>query len=175
MKAQRYVEGIEEKLSKFFNIEKAYLYNEIEFDLFAKSFIRNERYIASKKIKIYSFENSELYFVKRCEVLNEENFLQLINTFRNASEELVNPHSEHMSTIITGIVIVERELSEELRKNIEKFKFNRSFAFGFKGWTYTRLVAADLSKGEVITNRRGREVKDIIRFLKCKRIAGKGG
>jgi len=64
-----------------------------------------------------------------------------------------------MSTVINGVLILEDGFEENLKKSIEKFKFNRSFAFGFKGWAYIRLLVVDLSKGEVITNKRGKEVK----------------
>ncbi|AOY75011.1 hypothetical protein [Clostridium formicaceticum] len=159
MKAQNYIKNMGERLWKYFDVEKAYSYKEIEFDLFAKSLVRNERYIASKKIAIYGFENHEYHFIKHYQVLKEESISRFLSVLSSAAEELVNPHPEHMSTIITGIIVVEKEISEELRRTIKKFKFMCSFAFGFKGWTYIRLVVVDLSKGEVITNKRGREVK----------------
>lgn len=159
MKTESYLENLEMKLSKYFDIEKPYSYLNTEYQLFAKSFIRSERYIASKKLTIYAIENNEFTFVKTFTKLEEKGFEQFTENLLRATEDYVDPHSEHMSTVITGIIVVEKGIEEGLRRMIEKFKFMRSFAFGFKGWVYIRLLVVDLDKGEVICNRRGREVK----------------
>ncbi|SNT05945.1 hypothetical protein SAMN05446037_103624 [Anaerovirgula multivorans] len=159
MKIEYYLENMEIKLSKYFDIEKSYNYINTEYQLFAKSFIRSEKYIASKKLTIYAIENNEFIFVKTFTELEEKELLQFTDHLMRAAEDYVDPHSEHMSTVITGIIVVEKGSGKDLRKMIEKFKFMRSFAFGFKGWVYIRLLVVDLDKGEVICNRRGREVK----------------
>lgn len=159
MKIESYLENMEIKLSKYFDIEKPYNYINTEYQLFAKSFIRSERYIASKKLTIYAIENNEFIFVKTFTKLEVKELLQLTDHLKQAAEDYVDPHSEHMSTVITGVIVVEKAIEEDLKKVIEKFKFMRSFAFGFKGWVYIRLLVVDLDKGEVICNRRGKEVR----------------
>ena len=161
MKPEEYVTLIERKLSKYFDTEMPYIYNNMEFQLFAKSFIRNERYIASKKLTVYAFENNEFTFAKTFEELGETELYRFIDQLKGATEDYVNPHSEHMSTVITGVLIVEKGLEEGLKNIVKNFKFMRSFAFGLKGWVYIRLLAIDLDKGEVICNKRGREIKKI--------------
>ncbi|SET11925.1 hypothetical protein SAMN05660297_01472 [Natronincola peptidivorans] len=159
MNTEKYLEGIEQKLSRYFDIEKAYKYKNIDFEMFAKSFVRNERYFASKKFTIYAYESNENIFIKCISRLDEATLLQIKDHLKSATEDYVKPHSEHMSTIITGIVVVENGIEEHLKKMIQKYNYLRSFAFGFKGWVYIRLIVVDLKKGEVLTNRRGKEVK----------------
>lgn len=159
MNSNELIGNIQNKLSKYFDIEETYTYKNIDFNTFAKSYVRNEKYIASKKAVIYAFENNEFIFVKSYANLDEKKLLQFQSTLINATEDFVNPHSEHMSSIITGIIVLESSLNKELEKEIEKFKFNKNFAFGLKGWVYIRLLVIDLSKGEMITNKRGREVR----------------
>lgn len=159
MNSQTYLEIIEKKLSGYFDIEKPYVYRDTEYEVFAKSFIRNEKYFASKKLTIYAFENNEYTFVKTFSKLSEKEFLQVTEDLKKAAEDYVDPHKEHMSTVITGVIVVDNSLEDDLKKMVEKFSFSRSFAFGFKGWVYIRFLVVDLNKGEVISNKRGREIK----------------
>jgi len=159
MHLDTYLQNTEKKLSKYFNVKRAYAYKNLDIDLFAESFIRNEKYFATKKATIYAFENIEYNFIKSYKYLEENELNSFLKVLEDATEDFVNPNNEHMSTVINGILVVENKFMEGLKQNIEKFKFDRSFAFGFKGWTYIRLIVIDLSKGEVITNKRGKEVK----------------
>jgi len=156
---EKYLQDTERKLSKYFDIKKSYQYKDLNMDLFAESFIRSERYFATKKATVYAFENNEYNFIKSYKKLEKNQLNSFLEVLKSATEDFVVPHNEHMSTVINGILILENGLEENLSKSIERFKFTRNFAFGFKGWAYIRLVVVDLSKGEVITNKRGKEVK----------------
>ena len=48
-----------------------------------------------------------------------------------------------------------------LSNKVEKLKYQKSFAFGLKGWADIRLILVMLDTGEVITNKKGREVKEV--------------
>jgi len=159
MNLDNYLQVTEKKLSKYFNIKRTYNYKDFNIDLFAESFIRNEKYFATKKATVYAFENNEYNFIKSYGKLEEDHLNTFIAVLKNATDDFVSPHREHMSTVINGIIVVENGFTENLKRSIEKFKFHRNFAFGFKGWAYIRLIVVDLSKGEVITNQRGKEVK----------------
>lgn len=160
MEANIYIEHKEKSLSRYFDITKDYKYKNLNVDLFCESFIRNEKYFFTKKTTLYAFETNEYKFMKTYKTLKENDLNIFLDLLKNSTQDFVTPHEDHMTTIINGILISEDEIKENLKKNIKKFNFNRSFAFGFKGWTYIRLIAIDLSKGEVITNKRGKEVKD---------------
>jgi hypothetical protein len=131
----------------------------MEMDLFARSFIRNERFIASKKLTVYAYENNEYCFIKKNKTISKESFSQFTDFLKGAVNEYVTPHGEHMSSVITGIVVLEDDPGEEMRKQFKDFKYHKSFAFGFKGWVDIRLILVVLDKGEVITNKKGREVQ----------------
>jgi len=146
MDIHKYLETTEQKLSKYFDIKKPYRYKDLNMDLFAQSFIRNEKYFVTKKAIVYAFENNEYNFIKSYKNLDENQLNSFLDILKNATEDFVNPNNQHMSTVINGIIIVNDGFREDLKKIIEKFKFNRSFAFGFKGWSYIRLVVVDLNK-----------------------------
>lgn len=165
MNSENYLISTETKLSKYFNITKSYNHVGLNIDLFALSFIRNERYMLSRKATIYTFENYEYVFVKSFKDLELGQLNRFLNALKEATKIFAHPIDGRMSTVITGVLVLDNELEESLKPHIKKFKFERSFSFGFKGWTYIRLVTVDLSKGEVITNKRGKEVKKFYKII----------
>lgn len=165
MKAGEYLNLLESRYGKYFDIEKNMIYQGIKLDLFAKSFIRNERYIASKKLTVYAYENNEYCFVKQWEALNEDQLHQFVDLLKSAVDDYIIPHEEHMCSIITGVLLLEKEPDRELQRRVKKFKFHKSFSFGFKGWADIRLILVALDRGEVIANKKGKEVLKFYRIF----------
>lgn len=161
MEREKYLQLIEERLQHYFDMERNHEYQQMNFDLYAKSKIRSERYFASKKLKIYAMENHEHVFVKKIDVLTGLELNDYWNILLKAAEEKVNPHDEHMSTIITGTIVTEIDPKENVIQQLEKKKYNKSFAFGLKGWVYIRLVAVNIATGSVYYNKRGKEVQEV--------------
>jgi hypothetical protein len=48
-----------------------------------------------------------------------------------------------------------------ITKIISNFKYNKGFAFGFKGWADIRLVLVSLNEGFIATNKKGKEVIEL--------------
>jgi hypothetical protein len=165
MEYKAYLDQIEKKLSPYFNIQKDYPYKDMEFDLFAQYFLRNERYMISKKITIYGVENNEYCFIKRFPELDEYKLQQYLNHLEMAVEDFVKPHEEHMSSMITGVILLPKKCNEALIDKIKKFKFHKNFALGFKGWADIRLIIVFLDEGEVISNKKGKEVANIYKLF----------
>jgi hypothetical protein len=67
----------------------------------------------------------------------------------NAANELVKPHEEHMSSIVSGILVSEQGFEPEAIRIGTGFKYERSFWFGLRGWCSVRLLLVDLSSGPV--------------------------
>ncbi len=158
MEFKDYKENIKDRLSRYFNVEEKYTYSNEEFDLFAVSNVRNERYMASKKLTIYAFENDQYCFMKHYKELSRKELEEIIGILKNSIKDYIDPHHEHMSSTITGILVVDELKEDDLIKNIQRFNYQKSFAFGLKGWADVGLVLVDLNKGEVITSKKAKKV-----------------
>lgn len=152
-----YKEKIQNRLSRYFDLKEDYIYKNEKFDLFAVSNIRNERYMASKKLTIYAFENDEYCFIKNIGDLNKTKFEEIINILKESVVDFVKPHNEHMSSTITGVLAVEGTIEEEIVRRIKRFNYQRSFCFGLKGWADVRLFLIDLEKKEVIPSKKAKK------------------
>ncbi|SHJ83493.1 hypothetical protein SAMN02745975_02995 [Geosporobacter subterraneus DSM 17957] len=149
---------LEERLRRNFDIEKDYVYRETKLDIMAKYNIRNERYIATKKATIYAFENNEYCMIKHFQRIDKDGLHTYTELLKSAVEDFVKIHDEHMSTLITGVIVLDEHPDDEIIHLVKKFKFHKSYAFGFKGWADVALVLVSLNQNEVITNKKGKEV-----------------
>lgn len=161
-----YLENISERLSRYFDINQNFLYRDMEYQLQAKSFIRNEKYLGSKKLTLYAYENNEHCLVKHYQNMDSGGLRCFLDNLKAYTIENVKPHDEHMLSIVNGVILMEEFDNAEIQREIENYKFYKSFSFGLQGWVYQRVLLVNLGSGEVITNRRGREVA---KFYKIKK------
>ncbi len=164
MEFAQYLDNIEYKLQNSFDITRNYILNNYTYDLFARYYLRNEKYILVKKATVYAFENNEYCLMKYYKEFNADNYDTFTKSLINSIESIVKPSNEHMSSIITGVVVTDRihqDNLEHIRKKIEQFKYNKGFAFGFKGWADIRLILVSLNEGLIATNKKGKEVSSI--------------
>jgi len=161
MELTTYLDLVQNRLTAYFDIHRPFEYHQTSFDLYAKSDIRNERYFASKKIKVYAIENKEHVFMQFVESPSLKTVDDFWETLVKAAEELPEPHEEHMSTIINGVLVTPHGVDAETEKTVEKMKHEKSFLFGLKGWVYIRLVVVDLGAETLVHNKRGKEVREL--------------
>jgi hypothetical protein len=159
----RYLENVSEKLKYNFDFIENINYEDIEFSLTAKSNIRNERYVGSKKTVIYAYENNEYCFFKTIDNVSSVQIDKIAKVLKKAADEYVEPSDEHMSTTFTGIIVTKEPINSQLEEKIKKFKYQKSFKFGFHGWASVRLIVVELSTGKVIGSR---EAKKVSKFYK---------
>lgn len=156
-----YLENLEKKLQSCFDIEKNYSYKELEYDMYAEYNVINARYFMMKSAKVYSIESNEYCFIKHYEELDAYHLELFINNLKSAVTDFVKPHEDHMSSVITGVIVVDQSYSQDLINIIKKFKFHKGFAFGYKGWADIKLVVTTLNTGEVITNKKGGDIQKV--------------
>ncbi|MBA1333647.1 MAG: hypothetical protein HPY66_0040 [Firmicutes bacterium] len=164
MNFENYICSLKDRLSRYFDLQEGFEFEGMEFDLYAKSFVRNEKYILSKRFTIYGFENNEYCLIKCAEQVDDDAIDAFIDRIKSAVDRFIIPHEEHMSSIVTGVLVVGHTPGRQLINKVKKFKFHKGFAFGFKGWADIRLILVDLSTGEVVTNKKGRDVEKFYRI-----------
>lgn len=164
MELEAYIEELEKKLIRSFDIYRNYEIDDKKFDLYARYHLRSEKYFLTKSAKIYGMENNEYVLMKMMENLNNRDLEIFINSMIDSIGELVELHDEHMSSIITGVVLIDKSLNEiddDVLKKISRFKYHKGFSFGFKGWVDIRLLLVSLKDGSNIANKKGKEVSEI--------------
>jgi len=169
MEMDLYLDELEKKLMRSFDIYRNHEIKKEKFDLFARYHLRAEKYFLTKSAKIYAMENNEYILVRKIKNLDKNELKRFTDHLVSSIDELVVVHDEHMSSIITGVILVEgplNEIDDYILKEIRKFKYHKGFSFGFKGWVDIRLIVTSLNDGSNIANKKGREVSEIYGFTR---------
>lgn len=155
-----YVDFLKVKLRRYFNIHENVKYDDMHFDLYAEFKKRNSRYMLSKKIEVYGFEENEFLFYKNIENEIKVEDIDKITLFLNDNlSNIIEVNNDHMSTLVTFILKVNTPINDMLKNKIEKFKYYKSFMFGFKGWVNCKIIVLDVND-EIITNKLGKKDKE---------------
>lgn len=167
-----YLEVITKRLMPYFDLSKDEKVAGKQMNLVARFNMRNEKYFFIKNITLFAYENHETVLVRRESELTEETAKEFCTYLKKAVTELVNPNDEHMSSVVTGILVATEGITPKARKVIESFHYSRNFKFLLQGWCDVRLLAVDLTTCEVYSNRAGRPVREAYRVPKGKEVQG---
>jgi hypothetical protein len=164
MLLSQYLDQVEEKLCGSFNIQRDCRIENDRYDLFAEYHLRGEKYIAVKKAVIYAIESHEYCMVKYIENLDNNELNAFVDALTRSARTVVKPSSEHMSSIVTGVIVADnivQERKKEIVTCVNRFKCHRGFALGLKGWMDIRLLVVSLKGGLVAACKKGKEVSAV--------------
>ncbi len=160
-----FINNFKESYSHMFDFFDNYQYADREFLLYAKYYQKNTRYFASKKIEIYSFSNDEHIFIEDINSTFTAKHLENVEYFVKSNMlDIVKPSDEHMSTIITMVVVCDG-VEEEVKKKIRKFKLHKSFKLGFNGWLDTKLIVIEKGKNIAYENAKAKGDAIKLKFI----------
>ena len=157
MDTHSYYNILEERLKMNYDIEKNITIDRLSVDLFARLDMKHEKHFGPKSATVWRIENYEYVFVKSFEKLDNKQLENFQEFLKNAIRQFVKPNGDHMSSTITGVMIMDN-FPAELEPIIRKFQFRRNFAFSLKGWAEVRLIVVDLHSNRVISNKKAKEV-----------------
>jgi len=159
IKLQEYLETLRGKYEAYFDIYPDYSILNRRLDLYACCHVRNEKFFVTKKASLGAWETNEYCLIEGHSTEIYAPQVQNFTTFLiNAARELVKPHKEHMSSVVTGILVSELGFDSEAIHIGTRFKNSRSFWFGLRGWYSVCLLLVDLSSGQVYASPKGKEV-----------------
>ena len=126
---------------------------------------RDSQYVLVKKAELWAAESHEYLYLWETERLDQGLLEEVFRRTLADGEPRVRPHSQHMYTYLTAVVVcgsVDRETLEQLKK----LRKRREFRLSLHGWMEFRIAAVELSTGEIVTNRAGRGLgKDLGRLV----------
>ncbi len=139
----------------------------------ATGYLSNEsqQYFLVKAAHIASVNSYEHVYFKKCDELDIGTLNDLDRTAWEDGLSRVRPSADHKNTDVALIVIADRVL-EEVKSAIDTYKHSKNYKLGFFGFSNYRLVVIEALSGLILTNRRGRDLKDFIAHI-IKKV-GKG-
>ncbi|MCL0079393.1 hypothetical protein M1O18_00570 [Dehalococcoidia bacterium] len=159
MKLEEYLKILQARYEACFDTSPDYSILGRRLALYACCHMRNEKFFLSRKATLGAWETNEYCLVEgRSDRIYPSDVQDFTAFLVNAANELVKPHEEHMSSVISGILVSEQGVDPEAIRIGTRFKHDRSFWFGIRGWYSVRLLLVDLSSGQVYASPKGKEV-----------------
>lgn len=146
--------------TNYYDIERDRPEGDGEFIASAQFHSRSEKYVLSKKAKLWGLEQNEYVYFFMGEA-DTDKIGSLIQKAIDLAMPQIKPHSEHMYSHITLIALSDR-LDDAARSAIKKARFQKSFRLSLHGWVEFRIAAVDFSDGSIISNKAGKSVRVLL-------------
>lgn len=160
MKAAEYADYLTRRLEGSFDLEYGKTIDNMFFDITGKYFSRSARYMVSKNLEIYAQQNNEYVLFKKYDrAVDEDDIDGLYHFLKRNVDDLIDLNEEHMESVVILLVSCRFPVEESTRRRIEKFKFYKSYKFGFNGWVNGKIIVVDPTNGKYISNKFGRRVE----------------
>ena len=167
IKTSEYLDITLARYAGSFDITKEAEINGRIYPAFGRFTSMGEKYVLSKKARLWAFEAFEyILFLEE-----EECTLELLEQIRKTMIEHMEPEyvrahkkypdENHMYSYLTAAIICEKKPTEEVLRAIKKFKFDKGYLFSMRGHTEAHLVVADMETEGVYVNGAGRALKKI--------------
>ena len=121
-------------------------------------YLRDENYLISKKHVLSAVENYEYVYFYLTEHLTAEDLQKQIEVSRNAGMSHIKPHKEHMSSLVTLVVLADT-IDPEAKTLIKKTRFRKNYRLALHGWMEYQIAAMEISTNSFLSNPAGRNAK----------------
>lgn len=145
-----------------------------QFPGYAEFHTHGEKFVLSKKAKLWEVNAHEYLFFVTTELLDESLFKELVSFMTTEALAKIELVPDHMTSYLTLVVIAD-EVSEPVLRLVRTTRFRKNFLLGFRGWADLRLAVIDLQDNNVVTNGQGKEIKESLQANLRKALQAKEG
>ena len=124
-------------------------------------YLRDENYLISKKHVLSAVENYEYVYFYLTEHLTAEDLQKQIEVSRNAGMSHIKPHKEHMSSLVTLVVLADT-IDPEAKTLIKKTRFRKNYRLALHGWMEYHIAAMEISTNSFLSNPAGKGARKIL-------------
>ena len=164
MTKETFLEKLLPSYQTYFDIQYNVNIDTRQYPAIAQFHSRSEKYVLVHSAKIWATEMNEYAYFAFEDVPTMDDFLSLKKDVLQLGLAQIKPHSEHMYSYVTLIIVADL-LPEEIVKEIEKAKYHKTYLFSIYGWMHLRIAAVDLSNGKVYSNKRGKELLPLLQNI----------
>ena len=142
----------------WFDVTRDIEYAGHRFEGYAEFHSLGEKYVLTKKAKLWEVEAHEYLFFKLVDDLDLATYESYLDYMKTQAVNKVQPGPNHMSSYVT-LVIVANRIAPDAAKALRKTSYHKTYKFGLQGWAEFRFCAVDLGAQQVITNAMGKTMK----------------
>lgn len=123
---------------------------------------QGERYVLTKRAKLWEVASNEYVFFDTVGFLEEGAFDEMVSFMKlQALPEVVHPHPDHMFSNLS-LVLIADSVAPGVERAVRRVRFRKNHKLGLWGWSDLKVAVVDLSCGEsgrVMTNAAGKNLR----------------
>lgn len=165
---QKFVHELTNKYVPFFDVERDEILGSTPLAFKAEYKRRDERYMITKNIKIWSVENQQFVFVSMMPKIVTVDFIeQFKRDLEKSIQKYIPKHGEHMSSVFLGIIVTDQNIEKKVLKGVKRYRKVKFIKFGFHGWAEIYVAIVDIKQMQLFIHPKGRQfVKPIETMLR---------
>ncbi len=126
---------------------------------------RESQYVGFKSAELWAAESHEYLYLWDVGELTPEKVQKIFDRVLDDGEPRVKPHSQHMYTYLTAVVLYDSTDAAALAQ-LKKLKKRREFKLSLHGWMEFRIAAVDVSTVEFTASRSAKCMeKDLVKLV----------
>lgn len=158
MTKQERLEKLLNAYSHHYDIERNVVIDGVSFPAMAIYYLRDENYLISKKHVLNAVENHEYVYFYLTDHLDAETLQSQIDFTRNDGLGRIRPHKEHMSSMVTMVILADT-IDPEAKALIKKTRFRKNYRLALHGWMEYQIAAMEISTNSFLSNPAGKNAK----------------
>lgn len=160
-KLQDVLDNLMKQYEGYFNVEIPHTYGNRVLLAYAQYIQRMEKYVLVRKAQLYATESNEHVFFVHAPHLNDATWEAEKTFIIDAEKDYVVPHSEHMYSYMTLILLCDH-IDPDVKKKIKRTSYTKNYKMSMHGYSMVRVAALDLSDESIVVNAQGKEIKKVL-------------
>lgn len=157
----------------YYDVTCGYRFAGRTFPGYAEFHSHGERYVLSKKAKLWEVDAHEYLFFDTAPVADGAYLEELIAFMTGPVLGKVEPKPDHMASYLSAVVIADRA-DVAAPALVRRARFRKNFRLGLRGWADLRLAVIDLQGYNVCTNGQGKQMRGVLEANLAKAVAAAG-
>lgn len=153
-----YLDRLLAKYSGTFDIYQPYVIHGKEYPAYGYFFSHVEKYVLIREANMWSSDSYEHIIFIEAKELTQELLNEAYTLVRDYMEPVLvrkgedMPEPNHMYSYLTIAFLSDMPVSKSLQKKVKKFKFEKGYRFGMRGFSQAHIVCASMEDECVYSN-----------------------
>lgn len=169
MNTEQYLDRLLLKYSNTFNIYKPFRIGARLYPAYGYFFSHNEKYVLVQEANMWSADSYEHIIFRIEDQITPECVKEAESLIKDEMESILVrkgeklPAKNHMSSLLTVVLLGQQPISKETAKQIGRFKFDKGYQFNMRGYSRGRIIAATMEDRNVVASP---DIKSSVKMLR---------
>lgn len=162
MTTGEYFNKIAEQYKETFDIYKNKEINGEKYLAYGHFYSHSEKYVLVKEVQLWEARSHEHVIFMDVSEMTVNDLKKVDELIKGYMEPFLvrkgekYPEKNHMYSFLTVVVFTSKRISDDVKRKIEKYKFEKNYLFSIRGYSSGRIAVIDVENMKIATNKAGK-------------------